>query len=453
MRTMRSGMIMLGVMACMTLNAKAGAWSVDADRSITEGFAGTNLTMVFTVKLSATNSIPCSVDYLTEPITAVPGEYVHATGTITYPAGVNTNASVSVTILGNNVLDGTRIFRLKLTNAVESTIGTESRIGTINDKTGFTVSAPSVLEGSESTPGTLDFVLTLTTPATTTRPVSVYYETSDVLAVAGTDYTATSGTTTFDVGQTVAHVLVPVLGNDDWQADRTLKLSILSEPRRNPIKSATGTIQDDDPAPALVGLEPGETLYASIFASPTIGTSAGNPNFQGQAWYQANRTTLMNYYEGPERWAKSAVPGDYPAYLTYSEVTTDTTEGIPEGSLKTADRNSKSGVAWVFQAAATGRYAMIVDRVYAYANGGGNPQTWTIAAYRDSAWEDLIDLQSLGSKSAAYAPGTNVVVDLKANEKVAFIVKTGGGSWNGGASRLEGLHVRRIPHSTTIVIR
>jgi hypothetical protein len=452
MKKMKRVLFIVGVFACMAMQAQAGAWSVDADKTLTEGFAGTNSTMVFTVKLSATSSVPCSVEYLTEAITAVAGEYVHTAGTIAYPAGVNTNASVSVTILGNNVLDGTRTFRLKLTNAVESTIGTASRIGTINDKTGFTLSAPSVLEGSEGTSPNLDFVLTLTTPATTERPVTVYHETSDILAVAGADYTATTGTTTFDVGQTVAHVLVPVLGNNDWQADRTLKLSILSEPRRNPIKTATGTITDDDDAPARVGLQPEETLYASIFASPTPGTSEGNPNFEGQAWYRANRTFIMKYYEEPERWGNSAEPGSYPSYLDYSFVTADTSEGAPEGSLKTTDSNAKLGVSWVYQPLYRGEYEIFFDRVYAYANGGGNPQTWKIAVYRDSAWEDLIGPQSLGGSQAAYGPGTNVVAELKTDEKIAFIVQTGGGAYNGGSCRIEGLGIRRMPLPTTVII-
>jgi len=202
------------------------------------------------------------------------------------------------------------------------------------------------------------------------------------------------------------------------------------------------------------GLEIGESLYATIFAGAETNTATGNPNANGQGWYQANLSTLMKYYEEPDRWGKSAEPGSYPAYLSYSVVTADTTEGVPEGSLKTADANSKSGVAWVYQPPARGRYAMILDRIYAYANGGGNPQTWKIAVYRGSVWEDLIDLQSLGSKSAAYGPGTNVVVELQTNEKIAFIVKTGGTAYNGGSSRIEGLRIRRQPGlGTTVLVR
>jgi|LSQX01.2.fsa_nt_gb hypothetical protein len=349
----------------------APTWSIASNQSITEGLAGTDLEMTFTVRLSEPSAEPCSVEYYTESITAIPGEYIHTEGIISYPAGINTNTLIKIPIIGNNILDGSRTFRLTLTNAVESAISaTASRIGTINDRTGFTLPNVSVSEGDDGSETNLTFVLSLTTPNTTQLPVSVRYETVDILAAAGTDYTATSGIATFDTTQTVVSVQVPVFGNNVFQADRAFSFNVYSEPRGILIKAATGTILDDD-APARVGLQPGETLYASIFEGATIATDAGNPDFQGQSWYDFALKNKLLYFDEPARWAKSVEPGPYPDYLYYSYVKYD--DEVPT-ALETLDRNSKTGVAWVYEPLYRGDYEIFFDKAYAYPNGGGNPQ-------------------------------------------------------------------------------
>ncbi len=63
---------------------------------------------------------------------------------------------------------------------------------------------------SEGTGGTTSAVFTITLNPPASAPVSVSYATADDSALAGVDYTATSGTVNFTVGATTRSVIVPV---------------------------------------------------------------------------------------------------------------------------------------------------------------------------------------------------------------------------------------------------
>ncbi|MDB5293110.1 MAG: hypothetical protein JWL69_4351 [Phycisphaerales bacterium] len=106
---------------------------------------------------------------------------------------------------------------------------------------GFTVSdaAPvPAFGGSRAT-----FVVTLNQPLTTSATVN--YSTSDGTAIAGTDYTATSGTLSFAPGVTTQTVSVPVLLDAGASGTRTFTLT-LSNPQGVQVASATATGTIDD---------------------------------------------------------------------------------------------------------------------------------------------------------------------------------------------------------------
>ena len=94
----------------------------------------------------------------------------------------------------------------------------------------------------------LAFQVTLNRAATGT--VTVDYTTADGTAAAGADYTGTSGTLTFDPGETEKTVNVPVLddAHDDDEETLTLTLSNASGARIRD-GEATGTIENSDPIP------------------------------------------------------------------------------------------------------------------------------------------------------------------------------------------------------------
>ena len=98
---------------------------------------------------------------------------------------------------------------------------------------------------NENTDDALEFPVTLDRASTLT--VTVDYATSDGTATAGADYTATSGTLTFDPGETTQTVSVPVLDDavDDPGETMTLTLSNAVNAQIADA-TATGTINNSD---------------------------------------------------------------------------------------------------------------------------------------------------------------------------------------------------------------
>ena len=95
-------------------------------------------------------------------------------------------------------------------------------------------------EVEEAANATLAFAVTLSRPPSST--VTVDYATSDGTAVAGSDYTATSGTLTFAAGETDKTVSVPVLDDAHDEGSETLTLVLLAggRDRRRRLRRALG---------------------------------------------------------------------------------------------------------------------------------------------------------------------------------------------------------------------
>ena len=101
-------------------------------------------------------------------------------------------------------------------------------------------------EATEEEDAALDFVVTLDPAAT--AAVTVDYATADGTATAGSDYTATSGTLTFQPGETSKTVSVPITDDavDDGGETLTLTLSSASGADLGDAE-ATGTIRNTEP--------------------------------------------------------------------------------------------------------------------------------------------------------------------------------------------------------------
>ncbi|MCY3811055.1 MAG: fibronectin type III domain-containing protein, partial [Gammaproteobacteria bacterium] len=114
----------------------------------------------------------------------------------------------------------------------------------------------------EEGPGaSLGFVVTLGRAAS--AAASVQYSAADDSATAGSDYTPTSGTLAFAVGDSAKTVSVPVLDDSVHEGDETLKFA-LSNASGAWIENgeAIGTIEDDDPAPEVPDAPAAPTLTA-----------------------------------------------------------------------------------------------------------------------------------------------------------------------------------------------
>ena len=99
----------------------------------------------------------------------------------------------------------------------------------------------------EGKSGTSNAIFTLTLSAASDQPVTVNYTTVDGTATAASDYTATSGTVNFNLGQTTQTISVTVKG-DTIIEPREFFLVRLSDPTNASLTNSegTGTIITDD---------------------------------------------------------------------------------------------------------------------------------------------------------------------------------------------------------------
>ena len=102
----------------------------------------------------------------------------------------------------------------------------------------------------EAAGATLDFAVTLSRSVSET--VTVAYATSDGSATAGEDYTSTSGTLTFNAGETSKTVSVSVLNDDHDEGEEKFTLTLSDVSGGNAYlkdATATGTIENKDVMP------------------------------------------------------------------------------------------------------------------------------------------------------------------------------------------------------------
>ncbi len=133
---------------------------------------------------------------------------------------------------------------------VPLTIGNVSAVGTIqdNDPTpGLSIGNISVNEGA----GTATFTVTLS--AASGQTVTVNYNTNNNTAVAGSDYTATSGMLTFAPGVTSQTISVPIINDTLYEGNETFNVNLTSATNASITTSlGVGTIVDNDTAPSII---------------------------------------------------------------------------------------------------------------------------------------------------------------------------------------------------------
>lgn len=107
----------------------------------------------------------------------------------------------------------------------------------------------SLAEGNTTTMA--EVVVRLSTASD--QSVTVGYSTADGSAIAGVDYTTTSGTLTFAPGETEKIISVPVLGDTQVESDETFTVRLFDPSNGNLTSdTATITLENDDVAPPPV---------------------------------------------------------------------------------------------------------------------------------------------------------------------------------------------------------
>jgi hypothetical protein len=224
--------------------------SISSAVSVTEG-GNAN----FTVTLSATSGQPVTVSFSTANGTAVaPGDYAAApSGTLTFAPG-ETSKPISISTSEDPLDEANETFTVTLANPTNATIATGQGTGTatINDNdnppTVAIANAPAVVEGNPS-------VFTVSLSAASGQTVTVNFATANGSAVAGSDYTGSTGVLTYAPGEVSKQVSVVTLNDAlDEPASETFTVT-LSNPVNATIAAgqgtATGTINDNDEPPAI----------------------------------------------------------------------------------------------------------------------------------------------------------------------------------------------------------
>ena len=177
------------------------------------------------VTLSAPGVNVVTVNYATQNGTTSSNTFCSGTsfgytgqqGTLTFQPGV-TSQTVTVPLLncGVSLASGFQDFALNLSgNSSDSTIVRGStQIDITGDASAASTPGLYVRDAVvDNSAGTIEVPVLLGGPsgAASGTAVTVPYSTSDGSAVAGTDYTAVSGTLTFPPGETAENITVPIL--------------------------------------------------------------------------------------------------------------------------------------------------------------------------------------------------------------------------------------------------
>jgi hypothetical protein len=242
--------------------------------SATYSVYDTSGTATITVTLSAVSPVPVSVDYFTSDEGATSNlDYLGQSGTLTFNPG-QTSQTFIIPVYDDGLTDGAETVDLGLSAATDAVIGTTgTAILTLEDypTVQFAATSSTLVDTAGSA------AVTVTLSAACAQTVTVDYATSDGSAIAGTDYTATSGTLTFNHGQTTQTLTVPILNDGANDGDETLNLALsgVTNAALGDANTAILTLQDQptvsftDPAYSAYDTDAGATVTVVLSAAPT----------------------------------------------------------------------------------------------------------------------------------------------------------------------------------------
>ncbi len=251
-------------------------FSIDSP-TVTEG-DNSSVNLDFTVTLSASSSSQLTVGYAQTGGTATSGtDYTAvAASTLTFAAGT-TSQTIRVSVTGDTTNEANETVIITLSNATAGAgISTAVGTGTItdNDTPGFSVNSPSVTEGDSSSQN-MTFTVTLS-PASYQATTVDYATTTTGTATVATDFTATSGTLSFGIGETSKTFTVSVAGdtNDDGASETVVvQLSNATTGTNIATATGTGTITDNDPKFSIADASATEGDNSSVNMTFTVSLS------------------------------------------------------------------------------------------------------------------------------------------------------------------------------------
>ena len=169
-----------------------------------------------------------AINYATADGTAIAGsDYTATSGTLVFNQG-ETSKQISITVLNDSVYELQESFALNLSSPTGgATLGTPAtHTLVVSDNDPQPQLAINVIAVIEPLSGTTTATFTVTLTGATTVPATVNYATADVTAIAPGDYVATSGTLTFNVGETSKNIAVTINSDNITEALETFRVNL-----------------------------------------------------------------------------------------------------------------------------------------------------------------------------------------------------------------------------------
>jgi large repetitive protein len=180
--------------------------------------------------------------------------------TLTYAwnFGDNTQTATGATAAHTFTTAGSYTITLAVTDKDGGTITTTQQI-TVAPLPTITINDATITEGDS---GTNNITFTLTLSQASTQSVSVNYNTSNITALSGSDYTAASGAITFAAGETTKTITIAILGDTIAESTETFALNLTNAINATIVKATgTATILDNDTIAAPTsGIRSGGTV-------------------------------------------------------------------------------------------------------------------------------------------------------------------------------------------------
>jgi uncharacterized protein len=226
-----------------------------ADAAVTEGNSGTTqISFTVTRANGTTGAVAATwtLSFGTGATAADAGDFAAAqalTGTVSFAEG-ETSKTIVLDVAGDAAIEETETFTVTLSQPTNgATLADATATGTITNDDFPVIPTASIGDATivEGDAGTASMVFTVTLSAAPTGPVTIDYTTADGSATAGNDYFATSGTLSFEAGETSKTISIPITGDTVGELRETLTVT-LSDPSGATLLdgSATGTITDND---------------------------------------------------------------------------------------------------------------------------------------------------------------------------------------------------------------
>ncbi|MDH3326371.1 MAG: PKD domain-containing protein, partial [Gammaproteobacteria bacterium] len=208
-----------------------------------------------TVNRTGGSDTAISIDYATSNGIATAGsDYTAASGTLNFAHGV-TSQTFTIAILNDSNYEGDETLTITLSNATSgvavntssaSLSITEDDVAVVGSLT-LSASTYAVAEDGGSK------IITVNRVGGSDTAISVNYTTSDGTALAGSDYTAASGTLNFAQGDTSKTFSITILDNSVYEGNEDLNITLSNPTTGVTITTSTAVLSITENDAAIVG--------------------------------------------------------------------------------------------------------------------------------------------------------------------------------------------------------